>query len=71
MFDIDEPHYMTVVLFTGGRLIINTNDDLAIVLSNLSSIMRDKTVVPTISSFLKKLDYMKLDSKNKIVYKLK
>ncbi len=66
-----EPHYMTVVLLTGGKLIINTNDDLSVVLSNISSVIRDKTVAPSLSRFLEKLDYMKLDSGNKVVYKLK
>jgi len=66
-----EPHYMTVVLLTGGKLIVNTNDDLAVVLSNISSVINDKTVAPSLSRFLQKLDYMKFDSGNKVVYKLK
>ncbi len=67
----DEPHYMTIILFTGGSLIVNINDDLATVLSNISSVINDKTIAPSLSRFLQKLDYMKLDSGNKVVYKLK
>ncbi|MEK7163413.1 MAG: hypothetical protein AAB775_01745 [Patescibacteria group bacterium] len=66
-----EPNYMTVVLFAGGKLIVNINDDLTAVLSNISSVINDKTVAPSLSRFLQKLDYMKLDSGNKVVYKLK
>lgn len=68
---LDNSHYMTVVLFSGGKLIVSTNEDFSIVLSNISSILADKMAIPSVSGFLEKLDYMKLDSGNKVVYKLK
>jgi len=69
--EFGESGYMTIFLLAGGKLIINTNDDLSQVLSNISSILADRTVAPSIPSFLEKLDYIKLDSGNKVVYKLK
>jgi len=66
-----ESGYITISLLYGGKLIVNTNDNLSHILSNISSILADKTVVPSVSGFLEKLDYIKLDSGNKVVYKLK
>ncbi len=68
---LDKTHYMTVVLSQGGRLIVNTTSDLSEVLTNIDSILSDKTIFPSLDNFLQKLDYIKLDSGNKVVYKLK
>lgn len=66
-----EAGYMTVVLGGGGRLIVNSTDDLSGVLANLSSILRDRSVAPSLGDFLKRLDYMRLDSGNKVFYKFR
>jgi hypothetical protein len=68
---LNETHYMTVVLAGGGKLIVNTGSDLSAVLANVDSIISDKTVVPSLPKFLQSLDYIKLDSGNKVVYKLR
>ncbi|HEU5114844.1 MAG TPA: hypothetical protein VFT82_03695 [Candidatus Paceibacterota bacterium] len=63
--------YLTIVLGGGGRLVVNAGDDLSSVLSNIAAVISDRTVVPSLSEFLSKLDYMKLDIGNKVVYKLR
>lgn len=63
--------YMTVILGAGGKLVVNSADDLSTVLGNISAILADKTVVVSLDTFLKKLDYMKLDVGNKVVFKLR
>ncbi|MBX4209242.1 FtsQ-type POTRA domain-containing protein [Candidatus Parcubacteria bacterium] len=63
--------YMTVRLGGGGRLVVNTADDLSVVLGNIAAVISDKAIAPSLSGFLNKLDYMKLDVGNKVVYKLK
>ncbi len=66
-----EAGYADIVLEGGGRLIINTNDDLSDVLANLSSILNDKTVASSPQAFLSRLEYIRLDAGNKVFYKLK
>jgi hypothetical protein len=68
---ITDAYYMTVYLGAGGRLILNRNDDLSLVLGNIAAIISDKSVAPSLSNFLKELDYIKLDSGNKVVYKVR
>jgi hypothetical protein len=68
---ITDTNYMTVYLGDGGRLIINRADDLSKVLGNIAAIISDKSVAPSFSQFLKELDYIKLDSGNKVVYKVR
>jgi hypothetical protein len=63
--------YMTVILAKGGRLIINSSDDLSVVLGNIAAVISDKSVAPDFARFLDELDYIKLDTGNKVVYKLK
>lgn len=63
--------YMTVALKRGGKLVINTSDDLSAVLGNIAAIITDRSVAPSLDRFLSTLDYMKLDVGNKVVYKLK
>jgi hypothetical protein len=63
--------YMTILLAKGGKLIVNTADDLSVVLGNISSVISNRAVAPSLSQFLATLDYIKLDIGNKIVYKLK
>ncbi len=68
---LDGSHYMTVKLVSGGRLIVNAAYDLSAVLSNIHDVLADQKVAPSLPRFLERLDYMKLDSGNKVVYKLK
>ncbi len=68
---IGETSYITVILSGGGRLIINSIDDLSAVLSNLDSILKDKSTASSSEGFLNSLDYMRLDSGNKIFFKVK
>lgn len=68
---IGDQSYMTVTLGGGGRLIINTADDLSAVLGNIAAVISNRTVAPSLADFLTRLDYMKLDIGNKVVYKLK
>jgi hypothetical protein len=68
---IGEAGYVTILLGGGGRLIVNTVDDLSGVLSNLSSILRDPSVVTSLDDFLSRLDYMRLDAGNKVFYKFR
>ncbi len=63
--------YVTLVLEAGGKLIINTADDLSLVLENIAAVISDKKIAPNFAQFLQNLDYIKLDSGNKVVYKLK
>ncbi|HVU06780.1 MAG TPA: FtsQ-type POTRA domain-containing protein [Candidatus Paceibacterota bacterium] len=63
--------YMTIKLAGGGDLIVNSEDDLSAVLSNIAAVISNKAVAPSLSEFLLNLDYMKLDIGNKVVYKLK
>ena len=68
---IADTDYMTIYLGGGGKLIVNRADDLSKVLGNIAAIISDKSVAPSFSQFLKELDYIKLDSGNKVVYKIK
>lgn len=68
---IEEAGYMEIFLKKGGRLIINTSDDLSDALSNLSTLLSDAANVPNLEDFLGRLDYIRLDSGNKVFYKLK
>lgn len=68
---IDSDGYITLGLKDGGEILIYSKDDLTKILDNLITFMSDKTVVLNQSQFLKNLDYIKIDSGNKIVYKLK
>jgi hypothetical protein len=69
--DLSQSGYMTISLEDGGRLIINTFDDLTTILENIATIISDKTIAPDFTAFLKNLDYIKLDSGNKVVYKMR
>ncbi len=68
---VGEAGYITIILGGGGRLIVNTVDDLSDVLSNLSSILSNKSIATTSEDFLSRLDYMRLDAGNKVFYKLR
>jgi hypothetical protein len=68
---IDEFGYMTVSLGDGGKVIVYTKDDLSVVLGNIATVISDKSVAPSFSEFLSNLDYLKIDSGNKAVYKPK
>jgi len=63
--------YATIVLAGGGKLVINMSDDLSAVLSNISAIITDRTVTPSLSHFLSTLDYLKLDTGEKVIYKVR
>ncbi|MDE1874526.1 MAG: FtsQ-type POTRA domain-containing protein [Patescibacteria group bacterium] len=65
------PDYMDVLLGGGGRLVIDSRDDLSSVLDNIATVLSDKIVVPDEAAFLDRLDYMKLDIGDKIIYKLR
>jgi hypothetical protein len=69
--EIGQAGYMTVLLGGGGTLLINTADDLSAVLSNIALVISDRSVAPDLSAFLRDLDYIKLDSGDKVVYKMK
>ena len=62
---------MTVVVEGGGRLIVNRADDLSKTLGNLASLLENRQQIPSVADFAASLDYMRLDSGNKIFYKLK
>jgi hypothetical protein len=68
---ITDINYMTVHLGEGGKLIVNRADELSKVLGNIAAIISDKSVAPSFPQFLRELDYIKLDSGNKVVYKIK
>ena len=63
--------YMTFTLGGGGRIVVNVADDLSVVLENMSAVLKDRSVAPSFSDFLAKLDYIKFDAGNKVVYKLR
>ena len=63
--------YMNVVLGGGGQLIINTSDNLSMVLGDISAVISDRAIAPSLEQFLGNLDYMKLDTGNKVAYKMK
>lgn len=69
--DLGDGGYATVLLGGGGKLLVNLDDDLSVVLANLAAIISDKSIAPDFPDFLARLDYIKLDSGNKIVYKLR
>lgn len=69
--EILENGYMTITLFDGGKIIVSTKDDLAKVLANLETIVLDTKIAPNFAKFLAELDYIKIDSGNKVVYKMK
>lgn len=66
-----EAGYITVFLGGGGRLIVNSLDDLALVLANLSVVLDDRSIASSSAGFLSELDYMRLDAGNKVFYKPK
>ncbi|MFA6095696.1 MAG: FtsQ-type POTRA domain-containing protein [Candidatus Paceibacterota bacterium] len=66
---LSESGYMDIAVRGGGKLLIYTEDDLSSVLKFLQSAVQDKTVAPTLDAFLSTLEYLKLDSGSKIVYK--
>ena len=68
---ISDSGYMTVTLEKGGKIMLDTKDDLSIVLANIATIITDRSVAPSFFEFLDGLDYIKIDSGNKAVYKLK
>ncbi len=63
--------YMTFALGGGGKIVVNVADDLSVVLENISAVLKDRSVAPSFSDFLAKLDYIKFDAGNKVVYKLR
>ncbi|MDP1625173.1 MAG: FtsQ-type POTRA domain-containing protein [bacterium] len=63
--------YIDVLLGQGGRLIVNTSDDLSTTLLNLAAVLSDRSIASSTTAFLSSLDYMRLDSGNKVFYKLK
>ena len=63
--------YITIVLDSGSKLIVDTHDDLSVVLGNIGAVLSDKALVPALPEFLQKLDYLKLDAGNKVVYKMR
>lgn len=63
--------YLTIELSSGGKIVVNTNDDLSVVLQNISAVLRDKVIAPSFSDFLAQLEYIKFDAGNKVVYRLK
>ncbi|MEN9622223.1 MAG: hypothetical protein RLZZ67_657 [Candidatus Parcubacteria bacterium] len=63
--------YMTIALGGGGKIIVNTTDDLSGILENISAVLKDRSVAPSFSDFLAKLDYIKFDAGNKVVYKVR
>ena len=63
--------YVTVYLKQGGKLVVNRSDDLSTVLANIATVITNRTIAPSFAAFLQDLDYIKLDTGNKIVYKLK
>lgn len=69
--DMAETGYMTIELYDGGKIIINSRDNLAKVLVNLETIIADKKIAPDLNQFLRDLNYIKIDSGNKVVYKMK
>lgn len=69
--EIMENGYMTITLFDGGKIIVSTKDDLAKVLANLETVVLDTKIAPNFGKFLADLDYIKIDSGNKVVYKMR
>lgn len=69
--ELREAAYMTVVVGEGGRLIVNRADNLSKTLGNLASLLERRDIVPSAAELSEGLDYMRLDSGNKIFYKLK
>ncbi len=69
--DMAETGYITIRLFDGGEIVVNSKDNLAKVLVNLETLITDKKIAPDFSLFLRTLDYIKIDSGNKAVYKMK
>lgn len=65
-----EAGYVDIILVDGGKLVVNTSDDLSDVLANLSSILNDRTIASSPEAFLSKLEYIRLDAGNKVFYKL-
>jgi hypothetical protein len=63
--------YMTITLGGGGKIIVNITDDLSGILENISAVLKDRSVAPSFSDFLAKLDYIKFDAGNKVVYKVR
>jgi len=68
---ISETGYMTIYLDRGGKIVVDTKDDLSVILGNIAAVITDKAVAPSLPEFLDRLDYIKLDSGNKVVYKMK
>ena len=66
-----EAGYINILLGKGGVLTVNTTDNLSSVLDNVSTVLNDKTLASSSLSFLESLDYMRLDSGNRVFYKLK
>jgi hypothetical protein len=68
---IGEAGYVRVFLGGGGHLVVNSLDDLSLVLSNLSLVLNDRAVASSSAGFLSRLDYMRLDAGNKVFYRLR
>ena len=64
-------NYMTILLGGGGKIVVNTGDDLSATLQNISTVLKDRSVAPSFSDFLARLDYIKFDAGNKVVYKMR
>jgi hypothetical protein len=69
--EISPTDYLTIYLERGGKIMVDAKDDLSVILGNIAAVITDKTVAPSLSEFLDRLDYIKLDSGNKVVYKMK
>jgi hypothetical protein len=61
--------YVTVLLGSGGKLVVHIPDDLSNVLANIATITNDRSLAPSSKDFLETLDYLKLDTGNKVIYK--
>lgn len=59
-----------LILTGGGRIIINKQDDLKVVVENLESFLKDHAIT-TVPNFLEDVSYIDMRFGNKVFYKLK
>jgi hypothetical protein len=64
-------NYLDVVLSLGGRLIVYRPNDLSNALVSIRSILSDRRISATPEEFQSTLEYLKLDTGAKVLYKRK
>ncbi len=64
-------NHIIIDLAKGAKVFVDRGGDLTPILENISTVLRDPLIAPSFSQFLTRLEYIKFDGGNKVVYKMR